>query len=72
MFVPEELKINKFKAVRIPSNEQYFSRFGQGLPTSGQFSGEDETLPIGQNKTEMLADQMEMYEEYARTSHADE
>lgn len=54
MFVPDELKINKFSDVKIPSNKDYFQRVGvQALP-EGQYTG-DELAPMATDKVSSIA-----------------
>jgi len=57
MYVPEKLKLNKFRDVRIPTAAEYFRRFGQSLGElpSGRFSG-DESISMDNRKTIMLSD----------------
>lgn len=52
MYVPEKLKLNKFRAVKIPSKAEYMQRFGlveSTLPYTG-----DETYHA-ERKTESMA-----------------
>lgn len=52
MYVPEEMKINKFKEVRIPSKGEYFNtgRFN-AMPT--QYGGDDTAVNVrGYSKVE--------------------
>lgn len=60
MVVPESLKLNKFKMVKIPSNKSYFQRFGYGLTPEKAFSGDD-FMPSG-NKTDILQQMQHQYE----------
>lgn len=60
MFYPnEKMKVNKFHAVRIPSNAEYFSRFGLAVSPASAYTGDD-VSPMPLNKTDSLAD----YERY--------
>lgn len=54
MVVPEKMKVNHFKEVRIPSNKEYFKKFGSYQPTESYFTGE-EAIPLGERKVDMLA-----------------
>lgn len=54
MRIRKELKLNRFKVVAIPSNKQYFMRFGERSVPAGLFSG-DEVVPTRMNKTDVLA-----------------
>lgn len=61
MFVSEKNKHNKFKLVHIPSNRDYFSRFGfAGVPDS--FSG-DQPGVDNRSKIDQIAD-MDLYDAY--------
>lgn len=62
MWIPDELKVNKFEDVKIPSNKAYFSRFGDSAPLANQYTG-DEVAPIGQSKVDQIID----YKNYADT-----
>lgn len=52
MNVPEELKINKFTYVHIPSNAEYFQRFGEFSNLQG--TGDD-IADFGNVKIEQIA-----------------
>lgn len=57
MYVPEKLKLNKFKVVAIPKKGDYFKRYGENnvpLPTTG-----DEIAPHAERKTDSMAASME-------------
>lgn len=54
MFVPEDMKVNKFVACRIPSNSLYFQRFGQFTPASSYFTGDE--VPRDLNKVDSIND----------------
>lgn len=41
MYVPEELKLNRFKDVKIPSNKDYFQRLGRQALPAGQYTGDE-------------------------------
>lgn len=53
MFIPNSLKLNKFRFVSIPKNCTYFQRFGFGVTPSSAFSGDE--LPLNGNKTDVLS-----------------
>lgn len=55
MFCPEEMKLNKFQNVRIPSGEQLFSRFGLVNAQGTHYTG-DEYEPINRTKLQNLED----------------
>lgn len=54
MYCNDKLKLNKFREVRIPSNSEYFSRYGNGDPSAGSFTG-DESIPFAQRKIDSIA-----------------
>ena len=61
MYIPEKLKLNKFRECAIPSNREYFQRFGMTVPPEGSFSG-DEVCPEPMNTIESIED-MQRYAE---------
>lgn len=61
MFVPEELKVNKFVSVHLPDNALYFARFGYQVPQSQLYTGDDLAV-MSQNKLDSIND----YFEYAK------
>lgn len=47
MFIPEKLKLNKFKDVKIPSNKDFFARVGLGsVGTPGSYTGDELATPV--------------------------
>lgn len=55
MYIKDELKINKFQLVRIPSNKEYFGRVGlSSIGTGDQYTG-DEMMPQQVSKIDNLA-----------------
>lgn len=53
MFVPEKLKLNKFRHVQIPENRDYFSRYGFLQSPSSSYGGDDDLPPAsGMTKIE--------------------
>lgn len=69
MFVPEKLKLNKFRAVRIPSKAEYMQRFGlvqSNLPFTG-----DETYHQ-ERKTEQMAQVERDMQEFDAIRQAEE
>lgn len=64
MYVPEKLKLNKFRQVNIPSLRQYFSRYGFLNVPNSSYSG-DTVLPTGR-KTDVLSaiDKMDRFHQY--------
>lgn len=60
MFVPKEMKIHQFVDVAIPSNKDYFGRFGERAPLPDAYTGDDPAImPL--NKI----DEISMYQKYA-------
>lgn len=55
MKVPDALKINKFKLVRIPKNSDFALRYGFVASPSSLYSGED-VVPDNLTKTQSLAE----------------
>lgn len=63
MKVPEELKLNKFKEVRIPKKSEYMHRLGgQNVPMP--YSG-DELATAAQRLSDQMADYMAWEKEMA-------
>lgn len=63
MFVPEDLKVNKFTDVRIPSNKDYFSRLGRQSVPEGQYTG-DELAEFATDKVSSIsAEEQRLYDE---------
>lgn len=52
MYVPNKLKLNKFRVVQIPSAKEIINRFGYCSGTN--FSGE-KTAPLSMTKTQLAA-----------------
>lgn len=42
MYVPEKLKLNKFRVVQIPENRDYFSRFGFLKSPDSAYTGDND------------------------------
>lgn len=53
MYIPEKLKLNRFRQVNIPRPKDYFARFGNMSTPSGRYSG-DQSLISGR-KTDVLS-----------------
>lgn len=73
MYIPEKLKLNKFRKCAIPSNREYFSRYGFAVSPSGQYTG-DERVPVAPlNKVDSIVDYMNYAEqEAAKKADSDE
>lgn len=70
MYVPEKLKLNRFKLVAIPKKMEYFQRFGANaapLPTSG-----DEVAPHQERKIEQVRATAEDLEAWDKAKQAEE
>lgn len=66
MYFPnEDMKVNKFKLVFIPSNSDYMSRIGMRTLPPGAYSGDDE-VHRQQNKVEDIDFYMRYAEQKAR------
>ena len=61
MYIPEKMKLNKFRNCAIPSNKEYFSRFGFAVTPDTQYTG-DEMAAMPMNKVESIED-MQAYAE---------
>lgn len=63
MFVIDDLKLNRFKFVRIPSNREYFSKLGFCSVSPSLFTG-DESISAFQSKLDSVKPTIEEYDEY--------
>lgn len=71
MFVPDKLKLNRFKLVKIPSNKDYFGRVGlQSAGTASQYTG-DEPAILPQNKIDQIAQADAEYNQYLKNPDGD-
>ena len=64
MKIPEKLKLNKFKAVRIPSKSEYFAKFGE-INGYSKFTGDDTPPELGR-KTDNTAQAIEDLERWQK------
>lgn len=54
MYYPSEaMKVNTFREVRIPTNAEYFARYGYAVSPDSQFSG-DEPSPMPVDKLQSM------------------
>lgn len=54
MFVPDKLKVNRFKEVKIPTNKDFFARVGLGsVGTAGSYTGDEYAIP-NQSKIDQI------------------
>ena len=67
MYIPEDLKVNKFVAVKLPKNCDYFARFGFKNPTAQMYTG-DNCAVMPQNKVDQIYDYQRYVEMMANTS----
>lgn len=58
MYIPDEMKVNKFVSVHLPENCTYFARFGFQTPESQLFTGEDRAV-MPQNKVDSINDYLD-------------
>lgn len=61
MRIPDKLKVNRFKIVNLPSNKDYFQRFGNRTLPESLYTGDD-VAPTNQRKIDSIAD----YDAYDR------
>ena len=59
MYVCEELKLNKFKHLRIPSKKEYFMRVGEVSLNGNNYTGEEKAEMIG-NKIDEISKALEL------------
>lgn len=64
MYVPEKLKLNRFRVVAVPSNREYFASFGGKLMDNNSYTG-DKFAPTPMNKVESIVDYQQYAEEEA-------
>lgn len=69
MYVPEELKINRFKEVRIPKKSEYFNT-GRYIADNGVYGGESEL--VNMNGTTKQEDAMALMAEYDKLRENEE
>lgn len=64
MYIPDKMKLNRFKLVRLPSNKDYFGRVGnQSTGSASMYSG-DETAIFEQSKIDQIAQADNEYQQY--------
>lgn len=64
MYIPEEMKVNKFVSVHLPENATFFARFGYQVPQSQLFTGDDRAV-MPQNKLDSINDYLDYANEMA-------
>lgn len=68
MLVPKKLKLNKFVDVAIPRNSVLLGRLGLHEQSSNSFTGDDSSIPLMQDKLDLLTRQnAEMWEQYQKS-----
>lgn len=70
MRIPQSLKGNRFKVVRIPSKSEHFKMEGFLEPTSAMFSGDEEARSRGR-KSDAYSDSMNFHDELEREKDKD-
>lgn len=68
MYIPEEMKVNKFKLVNLPSNADYFARLGQFAPAPSQYTGDNVAI-MDENKVDSIVDYLDYAVEQASHSN---
>ena len=63
MLIPKELKINRFKEVKIPEKCEYFKRLGLAEGQVGEYGGEDD-LPPDENKLDNMVNSIKAYDKH--------
>lgn len=63
MFCPEDLKVNKFVDVRIPSNKDYFARVGRQVLPAGQYTGDEPAMMPTDKVSQITAAEQELFDQ---------
>lgn len=63
MYIPDELKLNKFKLVPIRAPRDYFGLVQEIEPSSSAYTG-DEPAVMAQNKLDSIAEADAEYRDY--------
>lgn len=64
MYCPDKLKLNKFRLVRIPSNESYFARYGMQSSDNGSYA--PTPIPFAENKIDTVSREMNDYNDWCK------
>lgn len=68
MYVPDEMKINRFQDVNIPENKSFFARYGFNAPSDvSSYTGDDVPPEIGRK-----SDNLALMDSYDRQRQAEE
>lgn len=65
MYCPKKLQLNNFRLVLIPSNADYFKRFGFSSMPTNMYDSNAECPPMLQDKLSQLASAQSMLERAA-------
>lgn len=63
MYVPEDLKVNKFVDVAIPCNKDYFARLGRQALSEGQFTGDEAAMMPTDKVSQVSAEEQRIFDE---------
>lgn len=55
MYIPEKLKLNRFKVVNLASNKDLFARFGSRSVGENLYTGDD-AAPVASRKMDQIVD----------------
>ncbi len=69
MYIPEEMKLNRFKEVSLPSARDFFRTNGEHAMPDNQYSGDD-IAPMPQNKVDSINDFMDYAEQMQREENS--
>lgn len=56
MYIPEKLKLNRFKVVNLASNKDLFARFGSRSVGENLYTGDDDAAPVASRKMDQIVD----------------
>lgn len=76
MFIPDEMKLNRFKEVSLPSARDFFRNNGVHSMPDNQYSGDD-VAPMPMNKVDSISDferycELKQHEEDEKSSQSAE
>lgn len=66
MLIPKELKINRFKEVKIPEKCEYFKRLGLAETQVGEYGGEETDIPHDGNKLENIVESIKAFDKHTK------
>lgn len=70
MYIPEEMKFNRFVDVKLPKNHDYFARLGQFQPSPSMYTGDDPAI-MEQNKVDSIQDYLDYASQMSSNSEND-